>query len=145
MLPRLARRPGGAGASVPGVKKALASLAAALAAAAAAGTAAAAHPTGWWWTVQQANQVTFWWSATHHLETTCTGSGPSIASPYSEYEATRPTVNGDRQAEPGRPLFHHFRCRSVDPRSGRAFTWLLYPTGKYTRIAVLPGPPTLRG
>jgi len=127
------------------MKQALAPSAAALAAAAAVTPMVAAHPNEWWWTVQQANETTFWWSASHHLETTCTGSGPAIASPYSEYEAMKPTVSGDRQAEPGQPLFRQFRCRSIDPRSGRAFTWLLYPTGKYTRIAVLAGPPTLRG
>jgi hypothetical protein len=104
---------------------------------------ASGHPSGWWWTVQQANQTTFWWSATHHLDTTCKGIGPSIASPYSEVKLTEPTVNGDRQAEPGQRLFHHFRCRSVDPRTRRASTWILHPTGKYTRVATLVDVPTL--
>jgi hypothetical protein len=110
-------------------------LAAGLAAAAVVVPASSAHPTGWWWTVQKANQTMFWWSATHHLDTTCRGIGPSIASPFVEYKATEPTVNGDLQAEQGQPLFHHFRCRSVDLKSRRAFTWTLHPTGEFTRAA----------
>jgi hypothetical protein len=124
------------------MKQRAASLTAALAVAAAVTPVSSAHPSGWWWTVQQANQTTFWWSATHHLDTTCKGIGPSIASPYTEYKATKPTVNGDKQAEQGQPLYHHFRCRSVDPRTGRAFTWVIHPTGRYTRIAVPDSVPT---
>jgi hypothetical protein len=125
------------------MKQPIAMLAAALAVAAAVAPVSSAHPSGWWWTVKQATQTTFWWSATHRLDTTCKGIGPSIASLYTEYKSTRPTVNGDRQAEQGQPLFHHFRCRSVDPKTGRAFTWVLHPTGKYTKIGLLDGVPSL--
>jgi predicted dehydrogenase len=79
------------------------SLAAGLAVAAVVVPVSSAHSTGWWWTVQKANQTMLWWSATHHLDTTCRGIGPSIASPCVEYKATVPTVNGDLQAEKGQP------------------------------------------
>ncbi len=110
-------------------------LAAALAVAAAVAPVALSHPNGWWWTAQKANQAIFWWSATHGLDTTCRGAGQSIVSPFVEYKATKPRVNGDRQAEKGQPLFHHFRCRSADLKTKRLFGWTLHPTGKHTWIA----------
>jgi len=117
-------------------------LAAALLGAVLVAPVSSAHSSGWWWTVQQANHMTFWWSATHHLDTACTGIGAPLTSPYSEVKATKPAVNGDRQAEQGRPLFHHFRCRSVDRRTGRGLVWILHPTGKYTWVATAAGVPT---
>ena len=77
----------------------------------------------------------FWWSATHHLDTTCKGIGGSIVSPFAEYKATYPTVAGDLQPEKGQPLFHHFRCRSMDLKTRRAFSWTLHPTGKNSHAA----------
>jgi hypothetical protein len=117
------------------MRHALASVLAASAVAAAVVSVACAHPGGWWWTVQKTNQSMFWWSATHGLDTTCRGVGPRISSPFVEYNPAKPTEHGTRQAEVGQPLFHRFRCRSVDLKTGRVLTWTLRPTGQTSHVS----------
>ena len=83
------------------VRQHISSVAGALAVAAVVVPVSSAHPSGWWWTVHKANQTSFWWSATHHLDTTCKGIGSSIVEERASRHLDSPP---DRQVQQSRFL-----------------------------------------